>query len=280
MTFKVHIVDGSFEVFRCFYGAPRRENAEGREIGGSRGFLWTMRSLLRQDDVTHVAVAFDAVVNTERLDQMGETELLTSQIPIAQEICRALGIRMWPIVRYQADDALATAAARYKSHPDVQQVVLCSSDNDFAQCVDGARVVLLNRITDVLLDEDGVVEKFGVLPKSIPDYLALVGDPSDGIPGFPGWGKKSTATVLRRYEHIEMIPEDVEQWDVKVRGAARLSDALESRRSEAIMHRDLSILFSDMPLSDDVEDLQWECVNAARLAEILALLELDSDFAI
>ena len=280
MGVNVHVVDGSFEVFRCFYGAPRAQNAEGREVGGSRGFLYTMRSLLRQDDVSHVAVAFDPVVNTERLDQMGETELLTSQIPIAQEVCRALGIKMWPIVRYQADDALATAAKRYIQHPEVDRVIICSSDNDFAQCVVGDEVVLLNRITKTTLDEQGVIDKFGVEPASIPDYLALVGDPSDGIPGFPGWGKKSTATVLRRYRHIESIPTDVSAWEVKVRGAERLSSALESRRDEAILHRDLSILFDDIPLADTVEDLLWREVDSSRLQAVLQLLEIEREFAV
>lgn len=254
---KVHLVDGSVEMFRCFYGAPRAVDDLGREVGAVRGFLHTMLALLRRQEATHVAVAFDSVVAPAR-GGASDSDLLTSQFPLAADACRALGILLWPMVRFQADDALATGAALYKDEPGVEQVVICSTDNDFAQCVEGERVVLFNRIRKVFTDEAGVIEKFGVPPTSIPDYLALVGDVSDGLPGIPGWGKKSTGQVLTAYPRLEDIPEDPASWSCKVRGATRLSASLRDRWREALLYRNLSILRTDVPLPDELHHLEWK----------------------
>jgi 5'-3' exonuclease len=266
---RVHLVDGSVEMFRCFYGAPRAEDALGREVGAVRGFLATMIALIRRQEATHLAVAFDSVVAPAR-GAASESDLLTSQFPLAAEACRAMGILIWPMVRFQADDALATGAALYKDLPGVEQVVICSTDNDFAQCVEGTRVVLLNRIRKVTTDEAAVQEKFGVAPGSIPDYLALVGDVSDGLPGIPGWGRKSVGALLTAYPKLEDIPEDCGSWTCKVRGAERLSASLRDRWREALLYRNLSILRTDVPLPDELHHLEWRGARRDRLPDFAA----------
>ena len=276
---KVHLVDGTFELFRCFFGAPQVTNAAGEEVGACRALLNTLVSLLRQPDVTHVAIAFDQVVDVTRRGKTlpitgpGTDPKLRSQFPLAADLVRALGLVMWPMIRYQADDALATGAARYKNAPGVEQVVLCTPDNDLAQCVEGTRVVMLDRIRKRITDERGVIEKFGVPPSAIPTYLALVGDPSDGLPGVPGWGARSTATVLARYKTLEAIPDDASAWDVQVRGAARLAASLSAHRREAYLYRNLSVLWSDLPIVEEVGDLEWCGADRAALQAIAARIE-------
>lgn len=269
---KVHLVDGTFELFRCFHAAPRAQAADGREVGAARGLLQTFIKLLRQPDVTHVAIAFDAVVPPTAKGGTGDGDLIREQTHLAADVVRGLGILLWPMIRFQVDDALATGAARFRDAPGVEQIVICSTDKDFAQCVVGTRVVVLDRIRDHVLDEDGVVAKFGVPPARIPEYFALVGDPSDGLPGLPGFGAKSTAAVLRRYPSLEAIPDDAAEWDVKVRGAARLADALRERRREAYLYRNLSILRTDVPLPDDLEHLEWQGARRERLEALAAYL--------
>jgi len=249
---KLFVVDGTFELFRCFHGAPRYTDPTGKEVGAVRGLLWTLVKLLRRPDLTHVAFAMDRMAAPRAGDP---SAVLRSQNALAMEVVRALGIPLWPMVRYQADDALATAAARYVD--DVDQVVLCTSDKDCMQCVRDDRVVLLDRIRKRLTDETAMRERFGVPPSSWPDYLALVGDPSDGLPGVPGWGARSTAIVLARYGNLEQIPVDAADWDVRVRGAPRLSGSLRERWHEAVLMRDLSILRTDMPLPQGIDDLSW-----------------------
>ncbi len=228
-----------------------------------------MAALLRQEDVTHLAVAFDSVVsNLKNVDRTSNDALLRSQFPLAADAMRALGILIWPMTRFQADDALATGAARFKNAPGVEQVVICSNDKDFAQCVEGTRVVLLDRIRKLTTDEAGVIDRFGVRPPAIPAYLALVGDPSDGLPGLPGWGPKSAATLLARYGDIEQIPEEVESWDVTLRGATRLAGSLRDRYREALLYRNLSILRTDVPLPDQLEHLEWRGADRGMM-EIL-----------
>ena len=269
---KVHLVDGTFELFRCFHGAPRAKAADGREVGAGRAMLQTLTSLLRQPDTSHVAVAFDRVVPASR-DPAAAGSPLREQTALCADIVRALGMVVWPMVRYQADDAIATAAARFKSAPGVEQVVICSTDNDFAQCVEGERVVRLDRIRKRVLDEAGVVERFGVPPALIPELFGLMGDASDGLPGIPGWGPKSAAEVLRAYGRIEEIPDDPELWRVKLRGARRLAESLSERRREALLYRNLSILRTDVPLPDELCHLEWRGADRRAVNDIVDYID-------
>lgn len=263
---RVHLVDGTFELFRCFHGAPRARNGSGREVGAARGVLQTIAALLREPEVTHVAVAFDSVVAPAGSTTGRSAEdLIASQAPLAAEACRALGVPVWPAGRYQADELLATGAARYATDPAVSQVVICSTDNDFNQCVRGDRVVVLDRVRRVVTDEPAVRERYGVAPQQIPDLFALVGDRSDGIPGVPGWGATSASALLSRYGTLDAIPLDEHDWDVTVRGAARLAASLRAHHAEALLCRDLSELRTDLPLRQDVDDIAWHGVDRERL---------------
>ena len=279
---KLHVVDGTFELFRCWYGAPKSQTTDGREVGAVRGLLRTLHRLLREEETTHIGVAFDRVIESFRNDLFGgyktgqgiEAALL-SQFPLAEQATRSLGIVVWPMVNFEADDALAAAAWRWAE--DVDQVQICSPDKDLAQCVRGQRVVLRDRIRDRTLDEDGVIEKFGVRPNSIPDWLALVGDSADGIPGIPKWGAKSASTLLYRYETIDAIPTDVADWDVRVRGAATLAAQLNERRGNAALYKTLATLREDVPLPETLEDLRWQGPRRESLADFCAHIE-DEDF--
>ncbi len=266
---RVYLVDGTFELFRCFYGAPRAADAEGRECGAVRGLLFTLSSLLLTPGLSHVAVAFDRVPKPARTGPEDD-RLLQSQLAVAHEVVRGLGITLWPMVRYQADDALATGAARLHGLPEVEQVVICTTDKDLLQCIRGSAVVLLDRIRKRTTDETGLRKRFGVAPASIPDYHALVGDPSDGLPGIPGWGAKSTAKLLDRYGHIEEIPDDHRRWQLKVRGAERLARSLRERRAEALLARDLSILHDDLPLAQALAPLAWQAPPREALDALIA----------
>ena len=261
---KIHLVDGTYELFRAHFGAPPAAAPDGRAVGAVRGLAQTLLSLLRQDDVTHVACAFDTVIESFRNDMFdgyktgeGVPAELKAQFGPAERATAALGIVVWPMVEFEADDAIATAAARWAREPDVDQVVICSPDKDLAQVVTGGRVVCLDRRRDITLDEAGVREKFGVGPESIPDYLALVGDSADGIPGVPRWGAKSTATMLARYAHVENIPGDVDDWDVKPRGARAMADSLREHSDVVPLYRSLATLRLDVPLAKSVADLEW-----------------------
>ncbi len=255
MGVTVHLVDGTFELFRCFHGAPRAEHS-GREVGAARAFLSTMVKLLQVEGATHVAVAFDSVVAPPPVKRPAAADLLAAQAPLAAQAARALGLAVWPSGRYQADELLATGAARYSAEPDVERVVICSTDNDFNQCVRGDRVVVLDRIRGVVTTEAAVHERFGVAPGLLPDLHALVGDRSDGLPGVPGWGIRSAGRVLAAYGSIEAIPLDG-RWEVAVRGAERLAAALEERLLETLLCRDLARLRTDLPLRHSIDDLQW-----------------------
>jgi 5'-3' exonuclease len=268
---KVHLIDGTFELFRCFHGAPRATDGDGREVGAVRGILYTFTSLLRQPDVTHVAVAFDQMAGRLRKDGLNsDNALIGSQYMPAADATRALGMTLWPMHRYQADDALASGTALYKNAPGVEQVVICSTDKDVAQCVDGDRVILLDRIRKRFANEQGVIEKFGVGPALIPELLGLVGDPADGLPGVPGFGPKTAATLLNRYGRIEEIPDDHRQWQVKVRGPERLAASLNARRREALMVRNLAILRTDLPIPDSIDDIEWRGADLVALTELTA----------
>jgi len=254
---RVHLVDGTFELFRCFHGAPRAQDAEGREVGAVRGLLQTLAALLRGDDVSHVAVAVDRALDPPR--RAGEPrDALAGQHRLAADAIRALGLVLWPMVkRFEADDALATGAARFVDAPGVEQVVICSPDKDLAQCVRGEAVVLLDRVRRRVTAEADVRTRFGVPPAAIPDLLALAGDAADGIPGLPGWGRKTAAALLARYGRLEAIPLDPAAWDVRVRGAERLAGVLRERRREALLYRALTTLARDVPLQERLEDLAW-----------------------
>lgn len=276
---KLYLVDGTFELFRCFFGAPRATAPDGREVGAVRGLLQTLAALLRQDDVTHIAVALDQAMSVGPRGPVppgaGPNQALARQHGLALEAVRALGIAAWPLAkRYEADDMLAAAALRFREA--VEQVVICTTDKDLLQCVVGERVVVLDRIRKRVTDEAGVLERFGIQPVQIPDYQALVGDPSDGLPGVPGWGARSTAAVLQRYGTIEAIPADGAAWDVTVRGAARLADALRERRREVLLHKDLGTLRTDVPLRDTLEDLEWKGADRQALEALCAVLGEDS----
>src|SRR5581483_4826932 len=237
---KLHLVDGTYELFRAYYGGQPHRNRNGREVGAVRTLVASLLVLLRSPGVTHVGVAYDHVIESFRNDLFagyktgeGIDPALYGQFGLAETASEALGLVTWPMVEFEADDAMASAAAMGEHDERVEQVFLCSPDKDLTQCVKGSRVVLFDRMRRNVLTEDKVVEKFGVRPESIPDYLALVGDTADGIPGIPGWGSRSAASVLAVYGHLEAIPADAATWTANVRGAARLSLALNGARTEA-----------------------------------------------
>lgn len=259
----VHVVDGTYELFRHYFALPSSRDAEGREIAAVRGVLASIRSLL-QGGATHVGVATDHIIESFRnalwpgyKNGEGIDPPLLAQFPLLEEALVAAGIVVWPMVEFEADDALASAAAAAAADPRVERVVICTPDKDLAQCVRGNRVVQLNRRTRTFFDEAGITAKFGVPPASIPDYLALVGDAADGFPGLPGWGAKSAAAVLARYRHLEAIPADPRAWNVNVASAARLGQTLEREREAALLFRTLATLRADIPLFADVDELRW-----------------------
>ncbi|MBK7539202.1 MAG: flap endonuclease [Myxococcales bacterium] len=274
------LVDGTFELFRAFFGAPSAL-AHGAEVGATRAFLRSMIALLRTTGCRHVGVAFDHVIESFRNQLFagyktgaGIDPALWSQFPLVEEATSALGLATWPMIDHEADDALATAAAALAEDPRVSVVRIASPDKDLTQCVIGSRVVCWDRLRDKVLDEAGVIGKFGVPPSSIPDYLALVGDEADGIPGVPGWGARSSATVLAAYLHLEHIPRH-QPWSVAVRGAARLAASLEEHRDAVLLYRQLATLRRDSPIECRLEALRWRGVNAEALAALCARLELD-----
>ena len=279
---KVHLVDGTYELFRAHYGAPPATSPDGREVGATRGVIQTLLLLLRDPDVTHVAVAFDSVIESFRNDIFsgyktgdGVPAELKAQFPLAEEAAASLGLVVWPMVEFEADDALATGAQEWCGAPGVDQTVICSPDKDLAQMVRDRRVVCLDRRRGNTLDEAGVVAKFGVPPGSIPDYLALVGDSADGIPGLPGWGAKTSATLLGRYGHVEEIPDDPSQWDVRVRRAEALAASLAERREDALLYKHLATLRTDVPIPEDIEDLEWRGALRDRYHALCAELGFD-----
>lgn len=275
---KLYVVDGTFELFRAYYSFPSTLTSRGREVGAVRGLFRSLASLLRNPEVTHVACAFDHVIESFRNDLFagyktgaGIEPALLDQFSLAEEASRALGIVTWPMLEFEADDALATAAARFAN--SVEQVVICSPDKDLCQCVDGDRVVCLDRMRERSLNELGVVEKFGVSPASIPDYLALVGDTADGIPGVPRWGAKSAATLLAHYQKLENIPVFARDWAVQVRGAEKLALELSTRRADAQLYRTLATLRRDAPIETNLEDLRWTGPDPAQLSSLQDELE-------
>lgn len=262
---KIHLVDGTYELFRAHFGAPPKKSQSGQEVGATLGMLRSMLLLLSDPEVTHVAVAFDHVIESFRnkmyagyKSSEGVDPIILNQFPVVEAAIKALGLVTWPMVKYEADDAIATAVAKFKKVKSVEQIVICSVDKDLTQMVDGDRVICWDRRREITLNEKGVVEKFGVSPESIPDFLALVGDSADGYPGIQGWGEKSTSTVLAKYKHIEAIPKDPNKIPLGLGRATTLLENLQNNYKDALLFRELSTLRTDVPLKESLADLKWQ----------------------
>ena len=279
---RLYLVDGTYELFRAYYADFRNHRGadQPRATNGAvRGLMQSLLALLRREQVDHVAVAFDHVIESFRNDLYsgyksgaGAPEDLLAQFGTAEEAARSLGVVVWPMIEFEADDALATAVARWGSHPEIEQIIICSPDKDLTQLVQGTRVVTRNRLRDVDLDEDGVRKKFGVAPASIPDYLALVGDSADGIPGIPRWGAKSAAAALSYYGTVDEIPRDAARWAVAVRGRRALADNLRAAEEDLRLYRLLTTLRQDVPLAEELADLAWDGVPRAPYRELCSRL--------
>ena len=262
---KIHLVDGTYELFRAHFGAPPKKAPDGMEIGATLGLVRSMMLLLSDPEVTHVAVAFDHVIESFRnklypgyKSSAGVDPVILNQFPLAEKLVSALGMVVWPQVKFEADDAIATAVAKFKKVKSVEQIVICSVDKDLTQMVDGDRVICWDRRREIFLNDKGVTEKFGVGPESIPDFLALVGDSADGYPGIQGWGEKSTSTVLAKYKHIEAIPNDPNKLGLGLGRATTLLENLKKNYKDALLFRELSTLRTDVPLKETLADLKWQ----------------------
>jgi len=260
---EVHLIDGTYELFRHYYALPSARDQQGHEVAAVRGVLASVLGMVK-GGATHVAVATDHVIESFRNNLWpgyktgaGIEPDLLAQFPLLEEALSAAGIVVWPMIEFEADDALAAGALAAAGDPRVERVIICTPDKDLAQCVRGSRIVQLNRRTRVMRDEAGVIQKFGVSPGSIPDYLALVGDAADGYPGLPGWGAKSSAAVLAKFGNLEAIPEDWNTWHVDAANARSLAKTLSTEREKALLFRTLATLRTDIPLFDDVDQLRW-----------------------
>jgi 5'-3' exonuclease len=260
---EIHLIDGTYELFRHYYALPSARDRDGREVAAVRGVLRSVLGMIH-GGATHVAVATDHVVESFRnglwpgyKTSEGVAPDLLAQFELLEEVLSAAGVMVWPMVEFEADDALASAAATAARDARVERVIICTPDKDLAQCVRGTRIVQLNRRTRATLDAAGVIAKFGVSPASIPDYLAMVGDAADGYPGLPGWGAKSSSAVLAKFIHLESIPADWREWRVNAANATTLAHTLATERERALLFRTLATLRSDIPLFDDVDELQW-----------------------
>jgi 5'-3' exonuclease len=259
----VYLIDGTYELFRHFFAVPAAKDVDGQEIGAVRGVVASVLSMIERG-ATHIGVATDHVVESFRNDlypgyktSEGVAPELLSQFPILEEALESMGVRVWPMVEFEADDALASAAAKAAQDDKVKQVFICTPDKDLGQCVVGTQVVQLDRRHDTVRDEAGVIAKFGVSPQSIPDYLAVVGDSADGFPGVAGLGQKGAASVLSQYLHLENIPKDWQAWHPSIRKARGLSESLFSSWNDALLFRTLATLRLDVPVFDTIEDLRW-----------------------
>jgi 5'-3' exonuclease len=266
---KIHLLDATYELFRAYHAMDSIRAPDGREVGAVQGILLSTLALLRDPEVTHLGAATDQVIRSFRNElwpgyktEEGVPEDLLDQFPLAERALETIGVVVWPMVEFEADDALATAASRFADQVD--EVVICTPDKDLAQCVVGKHVVLRDRRRMITYDEDGVRAKWGVSPPSIPDWLALVGDSADGFPGLQGWGEKSAAAVLARWNHLEAIPSNPADWEVKVRGADRLAATLHERKKEALLFRTLATLRRDAPVPQSLEDMEWHGVAKER----------------
>ena len=259
----IYLVDGTYELFRHYYALPSAKDSDGREVAAVRGVLASVLGMIK-GGATHIAVATDHVIESFRNELWpgyktgeGVEPDLLAQFPLLEGVLSAAGLVVWPMVEFEADDALAAAAVAAARDARVEHVIICTPDKDLAQCVRGTRIVQLNRRTRVTLDQAGVIKKFGVSPVSIPDYLALVGDAADGYPGLPGWGAKSSAAVLAKFVHLESIPLDSREWRVNAANASALADTLSRERERALLFRTLATLRTDVALFNDVDQLRW-----------------------
>lgn len=264
---KIHLVDGTYELFRAHFGAPPKKAPNGQEVGATLGLIRSMLLLLSGPEVTHVAVAFDHVIESFRnkmyagyKSSEGVDPMILNQFPLAEASIKALGMVTWPMSKFEADDAIAAAVAKFKKVKSVEQIVICSVDKDLTQMVDGERVICWDRRREITLNEKGVIEKFGVPPESIPDFLALVGDSADGYPGIQGWGEKSTSAVLAKYKHIESIPKDPNKIPLSLGRATTLLENLQKNYKDALLFRELSTLRTDVPIKETLADLKWQGV--------------------
>jgi 5'-3' exonuclease len=276
----VHLIDGTYELFRAFYGAPSARTQDGREVAATRTLLRSFASFLREPEVTHVAVAFDTVIESFRNQLFagyktgeGIDPALFSQFPLAERATRALGMVTWSMIDFETDDALATFAARAALAPEVGQVRICSPDKDFCQCVRGERVVLYDRKKRLVTDEAGAIARLGVEPTQVPAFLALVGDTADGIPGVPRWGEKSAARVLAHYRSLAAIPRDA-PWDLALRGAEALRLELARLGDQVTLYEQLATLRLDVPLSESIADLCYRGPDREALRALCADLEI------
>lgn len=280
----VHLFDGTYELFRAWFGAPPAQH-NGKEVGATRSVMRSLTMLLRSGKLTHVGVAFDHVIESFRNDLFpaykngeGIDPRLFDQFELCERAVAAMGFRVWPMIDFEADDAISTAAAHVAKDPRVEQVRIVSPDKDMCQCVVDSRVVCWERWKDIVLDEAAVVAKHGVLPESIADLLALVGDTADGIPGLTGWGKSSAAKVLMVYRHIEAIPDDVAKWSVPgVRGTDKLAAVLRDNRETAMLYKTLATLRLDCPITCDVDALAWNGFNQPALDAICEEIGVPAD---
>ena len=259
----IYLIDGTYELFRYFYAVPSSKDDSGQEIGAVRGVLGSILTMI-EEGATHVGVATDHVIESFRNDLYpgyktgeGVDAALLSQFSILEKALQSMGVLVWPMVKFEADDALASAAAKAAKDKRVRQVIICTPDKDLSQCVVRSRVVQLDRRREILRDEAGVIAKFGIKPSSIPDYLAMVGDSADGYPGIPGWGSKAAAAVFSRYRHLEDVPKDWRRWDPTVRRARPLAEALFAAWDDAVLFRTLATLRVDVPVFKSIDDLQW-----------------------
>lgn len=261
---EVHLIDGTYELFRYYYALPSARDAGGNEVAAVRGVLNSVLGMIK-GGATHIAVATDHIIESFRNALWPEYKTgagiepdLWAQFPLLEEALAAMGVVVWPMVEFEADDALAAGAIAAARDDRVDRVIICTPDKDLAQCVSGTRIVQLNRRTNTIIDEAGVIAKFGVPPQSIPDYLALVGDTADGYPGLDGWGAKSSAAVLARYGHIEGIPKDSREWRVNVTNAGVLACTLFEEFDRALLFRTLATLRTDISVFKSVDELQWK----------------------
>ncbi|MBX3153593.1 hypothetical protein KF728_25795 [Candidatus Obscuribacterales bacterium] len=261
---EVHLLDGTYELFRHYFGVPKSANADGQEIGAVRGVLASVVSMFAKG-ATHIGVATDHVIESFRNDLFpyyktgeGIPEDLWSQFPLLEEALDAMGVKVWAMVEFEADDALAAAAHKAAQDSRVERVIICTPDKDLGQSVVGTKIVQMDRRRDTIRDEAGVIEKFGVRPESIPDFLGVVGDTADGIPGLPRWGAKAAAAVLSVYPHLEDIPKDPKQWPSSIRGASTLAATLFEKWDDAILYRTLATLRTDVEVFSNVDELEWK----------------------
>ena len=272
---KLHIVDGTYELFRAHFSQPTRLAPDGMHVSAIRGLIISLMALINDENITHIAVAFDSSIKSFRneifakyKDGSDTPEELLMQFPLAERVVEALGIKVWPSLDYEADDALGSAAIKFSQYEEVDQVVICSIDKDLCQIVSGDVIVCLDRKNRKVFNEIEVENKFGVLPTSIPDYLGLMGDSADGIPGIPKWGSKSASALLSRYLTIENIPNNYVLWDVKVRGAETLSRNLEENRQMAYLYKQLATIKTDVVIDEEIADLSWEGIKTQDFIQI------------